>query len=1242
MRSGKKALAHALAAYMAAVVIAGTGAPAWGESVTEFPDDDFDYSEIIKGLIDSGGDTRDHSSGSPAETPGQQDQDSAYIGEVGAEAETERSEETEQAAAELPTETPAEPEKAVSVETPTEAEQTAEPEASTEMKQEAAPEEATEEALAQAIILGETEAADDEADWIADWNSDIDEIVTVDTQEAAASSASGTVNGVNWSIEDGVLTLDGDGIIPSSWDVPDTTITEVRIGEDVSFGRKGVFSACSALETIQVSNYYVMSDLKGQFTGCDQVSHIVYVDDDGDVVSDKAYIMDRKGNLVFYAKQSPEKLFYTPGGSFSCVDLELLRGAANLEGVVLGYSVKIDETNEAGEAYGFRLYAQDRSDGEAQLEEKQIGHISYYYGDEYLRYKLWDMGRADIEEPVTVNEDMVCEISSNVYNMSIALVSGSKGDLSELDLGDAAQEVTRLELTDGIERMNLDILSAFPKLKELYVSSSLEMYSASGSADSESLKEIRIFSGQAEFTNGGGVLDPDGKLIFYAKNSDAELLIDHDLKTLDLAKLRGAVNLKTVVLPSYNAKIIDSDPDAGYGDDFPLIRVMDRSGAEAFCEENGVPHFSYYYGDIDKFYKYEVTGMPVAAAGSCGEDAYFELGTNGILTISGTGPMTGLDMDVLGPLADQVEGIWITDGITGAPAGTFSAFARAKALRMSDGVDQRAFAQAFAGCTGLEEVDLFVDYSFYDRTVQLSDEGKSVFLVWSGSPVRFLCELNDIPHKLMVVKEWPVTTVSAFDTGTLADDGFRFANSRSSFGYSDSYTIPLEQYYAVYGKSKYAQILYQIHPTWNGNCFGMSSAVELLYYGNLDEQQGLYLTDFAQGEDELSSASQLTAASEYVPGAVSLGSVIERLQVSQFCDVIQSDYQTYKGQLQEICDEAKGINGVFYSKPFIISMVGPDGRNGHAVVAYAYVDNKDGTAAIYVYDSNFPDKAHIIRVRTDADGAATGWSYTSSSGETWGSGVGDCWITMISAEHAFYIWNYQGRLSNRGTMAVTNAGSFEIRKTDGTLVAKVEDGKLTWSDGQAYMGLIIGGDGEDENNYLYLPEDGEYRIVTAEEESWSYVVTAAEGMEEVSDEQGETETQAEQGTQAEPETQQAENVSGQGQQTGTQGQQEAGAQAETQAQVTAVTAPAKAAVSVIKVTPKKKAQKAKKVSMKKGTKRQISVKKKKKEKVTFKSSKPSVVSVSKKGVIKARKKGKASITIRVGKKKAVIKVTVKK
>ena len=68
------------------------------------------------------------------------------------------------------------------------------------------------------------------------------------------------------------------------------------------------------------------------------------------------------------------------------------------------------------------------------------------------------------------------------------------------------------------------------------------------------------------------------------------------------------------------------------------------------------------------------------------------------------------------------------------------------------------------------------------------------------------------------------------------------------------------------------------------------------------------------------------------------------------------------------------------------------------------------------------------------------------------------------------------------------------------------------------------------------------------------------------------------------------------------------------------------------------------ISVKKGGTKKLKVKVKPSDaagKTTFKSSNKKIVTVTNKGVIKGIKKGKAKVTVKRGKKKAVVTVTVK-
>ena len=112
------------------------------------------------------------------------------------------------------------------------------------------------------------------------------------------------------------------------------------------------------------------------------------------------------------------------------------------------------------------------------------------------------------------------------------------------------------------------------------------------------------------------------------------------------------------------------------------------------------------------------------------------------------------------------------------------------------------------------------------------------------------------------------------------------------------------------------------------------------------------------------------------------------------------------------------------------------------------------------------------------------------------------------------------------------------------------------------------------------------------------------------------------------------------------------AKAKGTAKITAVSKTDNKKKATITIKVSKKAVKNKKLKLKKT---KLTLKRKKSytigiksmttkttESITYKSSKKSVATVDKYGVVKAKKKGKASITVKCGKKKAKLKLTVKK
>ena len=104
----------------------------------------------------------------------------------------------------------------------------------------------------------------------------------------------------------------------------------------------------------------------------------------------------------------------------------------------------------------------------------------------------------------------------------------------------------------------------------------------------------------------------------------------------------------------------------------------------------------------------------IAASGSCGANVSYELDSNGLLTISGTGKMADYEMQydsasdeyiTTAPWGNQAKMVVIGDGVTGIGAAAFYGCSGLTSVTMGSNVTNIG-ESAFRGCTGLTGIVL--------------------------------------------------------------------------------------------------------------------------------------------------------------------------------------------------------------------------------------------------------------------------------------------------------------------------------------------------------------------------------------------------------------------------------------------------------------------------------------------------------------------------------------------------------
>jgi hypothetical protein len=187
----------------------------------------------------------------------------------------------------------------------------------------------------------------------------------------------------------------------------------------------------------------------------------------------------------------------------------------------------------------------------------------------------------------------------------------------------------------------------------------------------------------------------------------------------------------------------------------------------------------------------------------------------------------------------------------------------------------------------------------------------------------------------------------------MGEDNYRFANSRTSFGYPSNYKIPLERYQKLFPAVE-AQNYFNTYQSWGGSCFGFSSTSILINTNKLSAR------DYQNG---VTIAANFSTPSQI---AHPLTQLIELYQISFLLNDVWMECSQHRNSVTELVSAMDGTGLIIYlnaGSSFV-----------HAVVAYDVLEVSGGVYDVSIYDNNYPnDRNRKMRLNAN-DGT---WSYTS-------------------------------------------------------------------------------------------------------------------------------------------------------------------------------------------------------------------------------------------------------------------------
>ena len=234
---------------------------------------------------------------------------------------------------------------------------------------------------------------------------------------------------------------------------------------------------------------------------------------------------------------------------------------------------------------------------------------------------------------------------------------------------------------------------------------------------------------------------------------------------------------------------------------------------------------------------------------------------------------------------------------------------------------------------------------------------------------------TNVQSDLTITAQYEKITVS--DPFTMGEDNYKFINTRSSFGYSSPYSIPLARFREIYSPTD-AEYYYGVFAPWGGNCYGFAASSYALEVYKLNP-----------GNYQSGVTKTYNFSTPGTPGSL-VTQLIELYQIAQMLpEPLTEEYGSNYDNLSALVNTVNNEDGL------IVILKGTAG--GHAVIAYGKESLGGTRYSLKIYDNNQPDNTNLrIEVDTSKSGNA-GWYFNAADTQQYNSRLHGN-ISFISGE----------------------------------------------------------------------------------------------------------------------------------------------------------------------------------------------------------------------------------------------------
>ncbi|MBR1931848.1 MAG: leucine-rich repeat protein [Lachnospiraceae bacterium] len=275
-----------------------------------------------------------------------------------------------------------------------------------------------------------------------------------------------------------------------------------------------------------------------------------------------------------------------------------------------------------------------------------------------------------------------------------------------------------------------------------------------------------------------------------------------------------------------NAETQDSveEPETAISDKATSERVteeleaaeLEEQAEASEVEEEGVAED---VSDLEKEELYDITRASIVDSGSCGANVTWTLDSDGVLTISGTGPMTdyATSYDWFGQkypdapwkaYMSEIKKVLIKSGVTDIGDGAFLGCENISNVEIANSVGSIGW-EAFEDCTSLSDIMIpdrvvVIGYGAFRRcssmtSIKIPNDVRSIGeAAFAGTGIISIELPDSVTHMGVSVFEgcMSLTSVKFGDITSIPKTAFRGCSSLVSIGWSDSITSIEEEAFA--------------------------------------------------------------------------------------------------------------------------------------------------------------------------------------------------------------------------------------------------------------------------------------------------------------------------------------------------------------------------------------------------------------------------------------------------------------